>query len=364
MEPAVQQVFDLQDLGVVGDGLDHAELRPGLQLELEDRQRLLVLRVHPLRRDADLVGQALEAHVVMVLLHRDAAGQPLRVRRGRQLDRGLVEHLRAVQLVDRVADHDLLHGSLVLLRLLRELGDGFDFEGRCLGSSRCSSRAQRRGSVLKASRSVARSTNCSRSWMRWPHPGPPGCSSGERRRHDARDRARLREQEQLAPTHTEHLPGDIAGRRRTDTRPGAPRSRREPPGRAPCRRPARRSRAGSTRSRAWPRTGATALQLTFERAMSIATTRVRPTSPALADAYAACAEVAVQPGGGNHVDDAPRRAAVFAASRMTGVAAASTAKAAVRLVVDDALPVRSLEVLKMNPSRRIAALLTTMSSAP
>jgi hypothetical protein len=129
MEAAVEQILHLEDLGVIGDGLDHAELRPGLELELEDRQRPLHLGVHLLGRNADLVRQGLEAHVVMVLLHGHAAGQPFGVGRGGEMDGRLVEHLRSVQLVDRVADHDLVHGALIFLRLLGELGDRLHFQG-------------------------------------------------------------------------------------------------------------------------------------------------------------------------------------------------------------------------------------------
>src|SRR5262245_50743781 len=101
VEAAVKQILHLQDFGIVRDGFDHAELRPGLELEAENRQRALVLRIHTLRRDADLVRQRLEADVMMILLHRDPAGEPLRIRRGGEPDRRLVEYLCAVQLVDR-----------------------------------------------------------------------------------------------------------------------------------------------------------------------------------------------------------------------------------------------------------------------
>ena len=55
MEGAVEQVLDLQDLGVVGEQLDGAELLPGLERELEDRQRLLAgAWDHALLGNADL----------------------------------------------------------------------------------------------------------------------------------------------------------------------------------------------------------------------------------------------------------------------------------------------------------------------
>ena len=203
----MEQVLDLEDLGIVGDGLDHAELRPGPQLELEDGQRTLVLRIHPLWRHADLIGQTLEAYVMVILLHRDATGQPLGIGRGRELDGRLVEHLRAIQLVHGVADDDFLDRRLILLRLLGQIGGGFYFRdlhfrcrrvghvalrmivsrllkntvradpstpGAALRSGRTGLEVAERcfstgsykiGSLLNDSRSVARSTNCSRISM-------------------------------------------------------------------------------------------------------------------------------------------------------------------------------------------------------
>jgi aminomethyltransferase len=113
----------------------------------------VVARVHFRGRDADLVGEFLEAHVVVVLLHRYPAGQPFRVRRRRELDGGLVEHLGAVQLVHRMADDDLPDSSLVFLGLLRKFGRGFHGKGGGSGHGRV---FQTMGSVLKNSRSVAR----------------------------------------------------------------------------------------------------------------------------------------------------------------------------------------------------------------
>ena len=99
-----------------------------------------------------------------VLLHRHAAGQPLGVGRRRIGDRRLVEHLRAVELVDGVADHQLGDGLAIFLGRALQFLDGLDDDGVAHGGS-----PQTRGSVLKASRSVVRSVNLSgslalRSW--------------------------------------------------------------------------------------------------------------------------------------------------------------------------------------------------------
>ena len=79
------------------------------------------------RGNAQLVRQPLEAHVMVVFLHRDAAREPFRVWRGREGYRRFIENLRAVELVDCVACHDLGDGFSVLVRLVREIGNGFDF---------------------------------------------------------------------------------------------------------------------------------------------------------------------------------------------------------------------------------------------
>ena len=131
METAVQQIFHLQDFGIVRDRLDHAELRPGLELEIEYGQRLLYFRVEHFGSNADFLRQPPEPNMVMVLLHCHPAGQPLGVRRRRQRNGGLVEHLRAVKLVDRVADDDLLHRCAVFLRLVHQFGCGLHFDGGC-----------------------------------------------------------------------------------------------------------------------------------------------------------------------------------------------------------------------------------------
>ena len=125
-ERAVQEILHLQDLREIAQHLDDAEVLPALQRHFEDVERALVLGVHLLRLDPDLVGELLEAHVVVVFLHRHAAGEPFRVRRWRELDRRLVEYRRAVKLVERVAAHDLAHRGLVFLGLLAELLYGLD----------------------------------------------------------------------------------------------------------------------------------------------------------------------------------------------------------------------------------------------
>ena len=130
MEGAVQQVLDLQDLGQVGQKLDGDELLPGLERELEDRQRPLAgARDHALLGNAHLHAELLEAHVMAVLLHGDAAGQPLGVGRRRVGDGGLVEHLRAVELVHGMADHQLGDGLAILFRSALQLFDGLDDDG-------------------------------------------------------------------------------------------------------------------------------------------------------------------------------------------------------------------------------------------
>src|SRR5258708_18426490 len=91
--------------------------------------------------------------MMAVFLHRHAAGQPLGVGRRRIGDGRLVEHLRAVELVDGVADDQLGHGLAVFLGCVRELFDGLDDDvGHGLSP-------QTSGSVLKASRSVVMSVN-------------------------------------------------------------------------------------------------------------------------------------------------------------------------------------------------------------
>ena len=158
MKRAVKQILDLQDFRVIGDGLDHAELRPGLQFELEDRQRSLHARVHALGRDADLLGEVAKAHMMVILLHRDPAGKPFRVRRRRQRDRRFVEHLGAIKFVDGVADDDFLDRLAIVFGLRSELGCALDFE--CGDGRHDGSLGQSSGSVLNRSRSVARSVRC------------------------------------------------------------------------------------------------------------------------------------------------------------------------------------------------------------
>jgi hypothetical protein len=76
-------------------------------------------------RYADLLAELPEAHMVPVFFHGDAAAEPLGIGRRRQCDGWLVEHARAVELVDGVAAHDLAHRLLVFGRRSGEFGDGF-----------------------------------------------------------------------------------------------------------------------------------------------------------------------------------------------------------------------------------------------
>src|SRR5207302_1139262 len=73
------------------------------------------------RRPLTRNGSPAASHVMVVLLHCDAAGEPFRVRGRRERDRRLVEYLRAVQLVERVAADDLPHCLLVFGRLVMEI---------------------------------------------------------------------------------------------------------------------------------------------------------------------------------------------------------------------------------------------------
>ena len=117
VERALDEVLDLEDFGEIAQHLDDAELLPGLQLEIHDRERALLglLRQHAIPGDSHLAAELEEAVMVAVLLHHDPAGQPFGVGRGRQRDRRLVIDTRSIELVDRVADHDLAAALPVLL---------------------------------------------------------------------------------------------------------------------------------------------------------------------------------------------------------------------------------------------------------
>ena len=118
VERTLYKVFDLKDFRQIAQHLDDAELLPGLEVEIHDGQRtfLGLLRQHAILGDTHLAAQLEEAVVMAVFLHHDPAGQPLGVGRGRERDRRLVIDARAVELVDRVADHDLAAALPVLLR--------------------------------------------------------------------------------------------------------------------------------------------------------------------------------------------------------------------------------------------------------
>src|SRR5258708_10329134 len=101
-----------------------------------------------------------------VFFHRHTAGQPFGIGRRRIGDGRLVEHLRAIELVDGVADHQFGNGLAIFGGRLLQLLDGLDDDGVAHGRS-----PQTRGSVLKTSRSVVRSVNLSESLL------PRSCAS-------------------------------------------------------------------------------------------------------------------------------------------------------------------------------------------
>ena len=204
MERVVQQVLDLQDLGEVAQQLDGDELFPVLERVFEDRERLLRLscRGSFLLGDAHLAAELEEVDVMAVLLHRHAAGRPFRVRRRRIGDRWLVEDLRAVELVDRVADDDLsapggtsawsLSSSTVFTCGAVDIASLLD---------------QTTGSVLNASRSVESSVNLAASSRSSAPASASGVQSPSAFEIPLRDRGG--EQEDLAAAHAEELAGNF-----------------------------------------------------------------------------------------------------------------------------------------------------------
>ena len=177
--------------------------------KLEDRQRLLAgAGHHALLGNADLRAELLEAHVMAVFLHRDPAGQPLGVGGGRVGDGGLVEHLRAVELVDGVADHELGRSASRY-----SSGASFSSSTVLTTMSVMSCLHQTSGSVLKASRSVVMSVNFG---------AEPGDEIGRERIGlldiELGDRPRLAEQEDLAAAHAQQLTGDVLGGGRAERR--------------------------------------------------------------------------------------------------------------------------------------------------
>src|SRR6478609_4910502 len=113
----MQKILDLQNLRQIRQHFDYAKLWPRFQRKAEDGKRALHVGIGRVGRDAQLVREPLEAHVVMVFFHRYPAAEPFGVWRWRERNRGLVEDLCAIELVDGVA-HDNLRNRLAVLRWL------------------------------------------------------------------------------------------------------------------------------------------------------------------------------------------------------------------------------------------------------